>query len=235
MNILYVIPARGGSKGIPQKNIKLLQGKPLIFYSIDVARQLTDDKNICVSTDDNEIITIVEDFGLKVPFRRPAHLATDTATTNDVLLHAVDFYESIGIYYDVLVLLQPTSPLRKASQVSEALELYNAQFDMVVSVKESKTASVICAENENGFLDLCFNKTASRRQDLSSYYEYNGAIYVINIRRLKKKGLSGFTKKIKYIMDEVTSMDIDTPFDWTFTEYIIDKLNLISDITPKEG
>ena len=112
MKILYIIPARGGSKGIPHKNIKPLNGKPLIYYTIDVARQLTSDENICVSSDDAEIIQAVEDYGLKVPFKRPDHLSTDTATTNDVLLHALNFYQSKGINYEVIILLQPTSPLR---------------------------------------------------------------------------------------------------------------------------
>lgn len=170
MKILYVIPARGGSKGIPHKNIKLLNGKPLIYYSIDVARQLTTDEHICVSTDDDEIIEVVENYGLKVPFKRPSHLATDTATTNEVLLHAINFYEAKGIFYDVVVLLQPTSPLRNSIHVKEAIELYTNDIDMVVSVKESHASSVLCSENEDGFLELSFNKSAKRRQDLKSYY-----------------------------------------------------------------
>ena len=223
MRILYVIPARGGSKGIPRKNIKLLNGKPLICYSIDIARQLTDDINICVSTDDDEIIKVVESYGLKVPFKRPNYLATDTATTNDVLLHAINFYETKDIFYDVLVLLQPTSPLRKALQVKEALNLYNDMLDMVVSVKESHSSSVLCVENETGFLELCFNKSGSRRQDLPAFYEYNGAIYVINIEKLKKVGMGEFTSKKKYVMDEISSLDIDTPLDWIIAETILTK------------
>lgn len=227
MKILYVIPARGGSKGIPQKNIKPLNGKPLIYYSIDVARQLTTDDHICVSTDDDGIIDIVEGYGLKVPFKRPAHLATDTATTNDVLLHAVSFYENKGSYYDIIILLQPTSPLRKAYQVKEALSLYNDKLDMVVSVKESHSASVICSENERGFLEFCFNKSGARRQEIQKYYEYNGSIYIINIDSLKEIGLSGFTYKKKYIMDEISSVDIDTPKDWFIMECIIKDLSKI--------
>ena len=106
-NILVVIPARGGSKGLPGKNIKDLCGKPLIGYSIDVARAITSDENICVSTDDQKIIDVVESYGLHVPFVRPAEFATDKAATNDVLLHAVDFYEKRGKHYDKLLLLQP--------------------------------------------------------------------------------------------------------------------------------
>lgn len=227
MKILYVIPARGGSKGIPHKNIKLLNGKPLICYSIDVARQLTNDENICVSTDDNDIIEVVENYGLKVPFKRPDHLATDTAKTDDVLLHAVNFYETKGIYYDVLILLQPTSPLRKVLHVKEALNLYNDNLDMVISVKESHSASVLCTENENGFLEFCFNKSSARRQEIPSYYEYNGAIYIINVDKLKKLGLSGFTLKKKYIMDEFSSVDIDIPLDWIIVESILKQQNSI--------
>lgn len=194
-NILYIIPARGGSKGIPHKNIKPLAGKPLICYSIDVARELTTDNNICVSTDDNEIIKVVENYGLKVPFVRPATLATDTATTNDVILHAIDFYEKQGKSYDIIILLQPTSPLRKAKHITEALSLYNEMIDMVVSVKKSHAASVICEENNEGFLELSFNKKGERRQDINQYYEYNGAIYIFSAKKIKKHSLSGLKKK----------------------------------------
>lgn len=109
-DILVVIPARGGSKGLPGKNIKNLCGKPLIAYSIDVARSITSDDNICVSTDDKKIIDAVENYGLLVPFVRPTELATDTATTNDVLLHALDFYEKRGKHYSRL-LAHPTNPV----------------------------------------------------------------------------------------------------------------------------
>lgn len=224
MKILYIIPARGGSKGIPHKNIKLLAGRPLIYYSIDVARGMTTDENICVSTDSNEIIKVVEEYGLKVPFKRPDYLATDTATSNDVLLHAIEYYEAHGKQYDVIVLLQPTSPLRKIQQLREALKLYKDDLDMVVSVKESYAPAVVCNENEDGFLELSFNKSGARRQDISSFYEYNGAIYIISIEMLKKNSLSGFTHIKKYVMDELTSVDIDTLLDWLVVESILSNL-----------
>ena len=123
-DILVVIPARGGSKGLPGKNIKNLCGKPLIVYSIDVARAITIDDNICVSTDDQNIIDVVEIYGLHVPFVRPAELASDTASTNDVLLHAIKFYEDKGKKFNKILLLQPTSPLRTVEQVKEAISLY---------------------------------------------------------------------------------------------------------------
>lgn len=221
MEILYIIPARGGSKGISHKNIKLLAGRPLVCYTIDIARTLTSDENICVSTDDDEIIKVVEEYGLDIPFKRPNHLSTDTATTNDVLLHAVYFYESKGKKYDTIVLLQPTSPLRTVKQIKEAIALYHDDLDMVVSVRKSHSVSVLCEENEEGFLEFCFNKNGLRRQDAPTYYEYNGAIYIINIEQLKKLSLIGLTKKIKYVMDEKSSIDIDSQIDWIIAESIL--------------
>ncbi len=223
MKILYIIPARGGSKGIPHKNIKMLAGKPLICHSIDVAKALTTDDNICVSTDDEQIVKVVENYGLKVPFIRPEYLATDTATTNDVLLHAINFYHTQGVEYEVIVLLQPTSPLRTVVQVKEALSLYHSELDMVVSVKKTHTQTVLCNENNDGFIELTFNKSGVRRQDVESFYEYNGAIYIINIEKLNATPLNSLLRKKKYIMDEASSVDIDTEFDFQLAEFIFEK------------
>ena len=129
MNKLFIIPARGGSKGIPKKNIKHFGGKPLIYYTIDVARELASDEFICVSTDDDEIIDKVEKYGLKVPFKRPDKLATDHAGSYEVILHAVSFYENAGHRLDCIVLLQPTSPFRQPIHVNEAIELYSNDID----------------------------------------------------------------------------------------------------------
>lgn len=219
--ILVIIPARGGSKGIPLKNIKLLAGKPLIYYSIDVARQITSDVNICVSTDSDKIIEVVRKYGLEVPFKRPEYLATDTATTNDVILHAIQFYESLGKNYDILLLLQPTSPFRNKKQIEEAFNSFTQDIDMVVSVKQSHAVSTLCIENNKGLLESCFNKNYLGRQNFQEFFEYNGAIYIINIKKLKEKGLSGLTEKRKYLMDDATSLDIDTHLDWEIAEAII--------------
>jgi N-acylneuraminate cytidylyltransferase len=220
MNILAVIPARGGSKGIPQKNIRLLNGKPLINYTIEVARSIFNDVDICVSTDSDEIMDVVKRSGLRVPFKRPPELATDTATSNDVLLHALDFYERQSIFYDIIVLLQPTSPFRTVDQVKEAISLYQDDIDMVVSVKESHAPFGLCEEN-NGYLEFVFDGNVTRRQDMSHYYEYNGAIYVINSQSLKSKGMTHFDRKIKYVMPPESSIDIDGWLDWHFAEYLI--------------
>ncbi|MGP1420652.1 MAG: acylneuraminate cytidylyltransferase family protein [Tannerella sp.] len=219
--ILAVIPARGGSKGLPGKNTKLLHGKPLICYSIDAARGILPDEHICVSTDDKDIIQIVEDYGLHVPFIRPDELATDQSSVNDVLLHALDFYKHTSIYYDIVLLLQPTSPLRTSQDIEEAFSLYDDSIDMVVSVSISHAPSVLCKENQSGFVELMLNPTAGRRQNVPVYYEYNGAIYIINPKSLREKGMSNFEKKVKYIMPKHRSIDIDDQYDFMYAETIL--------------
>lgn len=223
MKILVVIPARGGSKGIPRKNIKPFAGKPLIYYTIDTARAIVPDEDICVSTDDDEIIQVVEDYGLKVPFKRPDELATDTAGTYEVLLHAIDFYEKQGKHYDVVLLLQNTSPFRTAEHVKEALALYTPEVDMVVSVKECAANPYYCVfeESQEGYLHVCKgNGTIYRRQDAPKVYEYNGAVYVINTNSLKKQHMHQFSKRVKYVMDDRSSFDLDTMNDWIIAEMI---------------
>ena len=222
MKTLVIIPARGGSKGIPHKNIKPLNGKPLIHYTIDVARGVAADEDICVSTDDADIIRCVEDYGLRVPFVRPAELATDTAGTYEVLLHAIDFYEKQGKKYDNVLLLQNTSPFRRVEDVKGAMALYRENIDMVVSVKEIVSPYYNSFEEENGFLKQISNGiTYVRRQDAPKTYEYNGAIYVINVESLKRCSLGDFTRCVKYVMDDMHSIDLDTMLDWKYAEFVI--------------
>ena len=223
MRSLVILPARGGSKGIPRKNIKIFDGKPLIYYTIDCARAICQDEDICVSTDDSEIISVVEQYGLKVPFVRPAELATDTAGTYEVLLHALDFYEKKGVHYDVVVLLQNTSPFRTPHQVKEALSLYREDVDMVVSVKECAANPYYCVfeENQDGFLKICKGDgNIFRRQDAPKVYEYNGAIYVMNADVLKTTHMHKMQRRIKYVMDDLSSFDLDTMWDWKMAEMI---------------
>lgn len=229
MRYLVVIPARGGSKGIPRKNIKPFDGKPLIYYAIDTARAVVPDEDICVSTDDDGIIRVVENYGLKVPFKRPSELATDTAGTYEVLLHALNFYEEKGIHYDALILLQNTSPFRKPEHLREALTLYTPSIDMVVSVKECPANPYysVFEENSEGYLHVSKGDgTIYRRQDAPKVYEYNGAIYIINTESLKKQHMHQFKKRVKYVMDEISSFDLDTMTDWKIAE-MIKKENLI--------
>ena len=224
-DILVVIPARGGSKGLPGKNIKMLCGKPLIAYSIDVARAFADDKNICVTTDSEEIKQVVEQYGLKVSFLRPDYLATDTATSDDVLIHAVNYYrEQYGRTFKKLLLLQPTSPLRTKEDVEGAIRLYRDDIDMVVSVMKSHAPAVLCQDDDQGYVQLTYNKKALGRQQLPDMYEFNGAVYVINIKSLMDKGIAGFSKKVKYEMTKICSVDIDDIIDFKLVETIIKEL-----------
>ena len=226
MKSLVIIPARGGSKGIPHKNIRPLAGKPLIYYTIDCARQLVPDDDICVSTDAPEIIKCVEDYGLKVPFVRPAELATDTAGTYEVLLHALCFYEKQGKIYDNIILLQNTSPLRSAKHVKDAMKLYSSDVDMVVSVKETASNHYYNCfeEDKNGFLQISKGDGLfTRRQDVPKAFEYNGAIYIINPDSLKKMSLGKFPKRVKYVMDDLHSVDLDNMIDWKFAELILNE------------
>jgi CMP-N,N'-diacetyllegionaminic acid synthase len=223
MKALYIIPARGGSKGIPRKNIKLLAGIPLIAYSINLAKQFADTDDICISTDDAEIAKVAEDWGAPTKFLRPDSLATDEAASYDVFLHAIDYYEKLGKHYDVLVVLQPTSPLRTVEQVKGAINLFDATLDMIVSVKEtaSNPYYVLFEENMEGFLFKSKPGNFIRRQDCPPVYEYNGAVYVINIASIKQQHISHFTKVKKYLMSDLNSIDIDTPLDWMFAEYLL--------------
>jgi N-acylneuraminate cytidylyltransferase len=224
MKTLYIIPARGGSKGIPGKNIKPLAGKPLIAYSVEVAQQLAPDCDICVTTDDLEIIATVENMGIKVPFVRPAELATDHSGTYEVLLHALNHYEQQGISYDRIVLLQPTSPFRTVDDVNNCLKLYTPDIDMVVSVKQASANPYYNAfeTDENGFLHISKGEgNYTRRQDAPPVWEYNGAVYVINAHSLRKMPLNKFPRRRMCEMSAEHSIDLDTPTDWLIAESIL--------------
>jgi N-acylneuraminate cytidylyltransferase len=225
MKPLIVIPARGGSKGVPRKNIKLLEGKPLIEYTLDAAKKVFSEDLICVSTEDQEIKKIVESLGFSVPFLRPKHLALDTSGTYEVLLHAVEFYKNQGYNADTLILLQATSPFRNSKHIEEALSLFDFSCDMVVSVKETKSNPyyTLREENQNGWLVKSKEGVFTRRQDCPKVFELNGAIYIINIKSLMNSPLNKFKKVRKYEMDELSSIDIDSPLDWEFASLLIDK------------
>ena len=226
MKPLVIIPARGGSKGVPNKNIKNLLGKPLIEYTIEAARKVFNDEYICVSTDDLKIKETVEKMGLKVPFLRPDELASDTAGSYEVLLHAVSYYESIGYEANTIIMLQPTSPFRTAKHIREALDIYNPSLDMVVSVKEtaSNPYFLLFEEDEEGFLHKSKESNFVTRQECPKVWEYNGAIYIINVESLKKSPIHKFSKVKKYVMDEMSSHDIDSILDWKIAEYVSERM-----------
>lgn len=220
-DFLFLIPARGGSKGIPKKNIKILNGKPLIYYTLDAIKDIAPTDNICVSSDDKEIIQKVEEYGVKVPFIRPSEFATDTSTSIDVIDHALNFYKKNGRQFKGLVLLQPTSPFRKKTHLVEALKLFSEDIDLVVSVKitSANPYYVLFEENSDGFLELSKKSQFTRRQDCPLVYERNGAIYIYNLKTSNQADL----RQIKYVMDESSSVDIDNEFDWLLAEFILSR------------
>jgi N-acylneuraminate cytidylyltransferase len=232
MRILLLIPARGGSKSIPNKNITLLSSKPLIGYTIEECLKLIKlyDCEICVSTDSENIKNVAEKFGLKVPFLRPENLSNDTASSEGVITHALDWYQNNGIIFDFVVLLQPTSPLRKFNHIIDAINLYlenqKNSIDMLVSVKISKANPYfnLFEENDSGMLTKSIKSSYTRRQDCPITYEYNGAIYVININSLREKGILNFDKIKKFEMDTISSIDIDEVNDIELCEYFLKKI-----------
>jgi N-acylneuraminate cytidylyltransferase len=225
MKSLVVIPARGGSKGVPGKNIKPLQGKPLIHYTIEAALSCFDKDRIIVSTDSKQIKATSEECGIKVPFLRPNELATDEASSYEVIRHAMKYANESGIDFDAVVLLQPTSPFRNSKHIEEALSLYNTDLDMVVSVNESSANPYynLFEENSSGLLTKSKKGDFTRRQDCPPVYEYNGAIYIMNRTSLEKASISDFKNIKKYVMSSESSHDIDTQLDWIIAEAIIKK------------
>ncbi len=227
-NPLYIIPARGGSKGIPHKNIKPLRGRPLIAYAIDTARELaSDSSHIILSTDDEEIAATAESLGLPVPYRRPSPLATDTAGSREVIIDAMDWADARGIAYDCVVLLQPTSPMRTTGDVQACLRLYSPDIDMVVSVTEAQTNPYYnCFEtdSETGYLTISKGDGLfTRRQDAPEAYEYNGAVYVINPVSIRRMAMGRFTRRVPYCMPRSRSIDLDTPLDWIVAEHLMNE------------
>jgi CMP-N,N'-diacetyllegionaminic acid synthase len=221
---LFVIPARGGSKGVLNKNKRLLNGKPLIVYTIEEALKVTSAEHICLSTDDQEIVEIGKRMGLSTPFLRPASLAQDDSSSRDVLLHSIDFYTSKGINYHSVVMLQPTSPIRKAEDIKGALDVFNDEIDCVLSVVETKSNPyfVLFEENEIGQLKKSKEGFFQRRQDCPKVYELNGAIYVIRVNSLRKSEITLMDNLVKYEMPKERSIDIDTELDFQIASFIID-------------
>ena len=227
MKALFIIPARGGSKGIPRKNIKTLGGRPLIAYSIDVARNIAGDTELhrmVLSTDDAEIAACARALGLPVDYSRPAALGSDTTGSREVIIDVMDWADTRGIDYDCIVLLQPTSPFRTAGDVAGAMALYTSDSDMVVSVCESSANPYynLFETDSEGCLHVCKGDgLLRRRQDAPPVWEYNGAVYVINPDSLRRMELGEFPRRIPYVMPRERSLDLDTPADWLAAEALI--------------
>ncbi len=221
---LFLIPARGGSKGLPGKNIKPLNGKPLLIYSLEFAHACKkDDDIVLLSTDDTSITATAEKYGYKVPFLRPTELSSDTSSVEEAIHFSLTEFEKQNIEFEKVILLQPTSPFRRIEHFKEMMALHNGETEMVVSVNLSKQNPYfnLFEENHNGFLSLSKKSDFVRRQDCPDVYQYNGNLYIIDVKTLlAKKRVVYFDKIKKYVMSAEYSIDIDTELDFKFAEEI---------------
>lgn len=225
-SFLAIIPARGGSKRLPRKNVLDLAGKPLIAWTIQAAKNSKYIDHFVVSTDDSEISEISKKIGAEV-LTRPAELATDTASSVDVVLHAIGAQNQS---YDYVILLQPTSPLRVAEHIDEAIELlFEKSANAVISVCETNH-SPLWANTlpENGGMDNFSREEVKgkRSQDLPIFYQLNGAIYLVSSASLKQsKSFIQAKNSYAYIMSKKDSVDIDSDLDFEFVSLLINKVN----------
>ncbi|MDD2236880.1 MAG: acylneuraminate cytidylyltransferase family protein [Kiritimatiellae bacterium] len=218
MSILGLITARGGSKGIPRKNIVDLGGKPLIAWTIEAAQQSQSIDRVLVSTDDEEIADVARSSGAEVPFMRPEKLARDGSAHIPVIQHALQWIkQDEGALPDFVCLLQPTSPFRTSAHIDAAVQLlHEKKADAVVSVCEAKTHPFLTRKlDENGLLQPFMSIPSGylRRQDFPPAYEINGAIYLCRSRIVTEQGTLLPEKTGAFVMDEKASLDIDTPDD----------------------
>lgn len=224
MKSLGIIMARSGSKGIKDKNIRNLNGKPLISYTIEHALKSRYIDEVMVSTDSKKYAEIAKAYGAKVPFFRSKENSTDTSKSIDVVFEVLENYGKLGIYFDNIIILQPTSPLRTYKNIDGAFELYyDKNADSVVSVCECEHNPILCnvlPENMSllGFID---EKNIQRRQDMKCYYRINGAIYISKVRKLREKKTFYHEKSYAYIMGQMESVDIDTELDFSYAEFLI--------------
>ena len=225
MRILVLIAARGGSKRIPGKNIRPLDGRSLIVWSIDVAKDLPEICDILISTDDATIADIARNAGALVPWLRPAELASDTASSVNVALHALDWYEREKGSVDGLLLLQPTSPFRSRATVLRGIELFRAhQHRPVIGISPARSHPMWCfkieGETMRPFLDG--GGLHLRSQDLPSAYIVNGAFYLVSPEDLRKLHSFYSSNMVPLLITEPEeSIDIDTEWDWKIAETIL--------------
>lgn len=225
--MLAVIPARGGSKGVPGKNIRELAGKPLIVYTIEAALNSNIFKKVIVSTDSEEIADVARKNGAEVPFMRPSNISGDYISSDEVVKHAVEFCEEKSEIFTEVCKLQPTSPLRNEMHIKNAYKLFTEKdADFVVSVCECEHSPLWMGKlEEDGCMDnfITDEIKQSCRQKLPVYYRLNGAIYMAKIDAFKREqsffGKNGYA----YLMRQEDSIDIDSELDFKMAEYIMER------------
>jgi len=235
VRILALVTARGGSKRVPNKNKRLLGGRPLIEWSIDVAKDIPEISDILVSTDDEEIADISRQAGAMVPWLRPDDLALDTSLSVDVCLHALDWYESEYCKVDGLLLLQPTSPFRSRDSVKRGIKIFddNRCNGSIIGLSPAKTHPMWCYQVAGNSMSAFIPgvNTDLRSQDMPPLYEINGAFYLITPKYLRKHKSFHVDGALPLVFDSLEeSLDIDTEWDWKQAEMVVqarsDKSNL---------
>lgn len=229
-NILITIAARGGSKGVKGKNIKEIAGKPLIAYTIDIAKRWGKAKHVVCTTDSEKIAEVAKKFGAEVPFLRPQELSSDTSGKVQVIRHA--WKESQKIYsekYDVVVDLDVTAPIRKTSDLDKCLALFTEKnpeiLFSVVNAKKNPYFNMV-EDAGDGFVKISkeLNTQTERRQDAPKVYEMNASIYFYSIEFLAdetKNIVTSPKRTVAYVMDDISSVDIDNELDFRYIEYLI--------------
>ena len=226
--VLAIIPARKGSKRLPNKNKLDLNGKPLIAWTIESAMKSIYIDDIAISTNDEDIVEIAKLYDIDVPFLRPEELSSDKASTMDVIFHTINFYKSIGICYDIIILLQPTSPLRTSVDIDNSFKLLSKDIKAIVSVCEldhSPLWSNVLPTNNSLEFFLKEDVQGLRSQDLPQYYRLNGAIYLSRINYLKTNNFFFGNQSKAYIMSTNNSLDIDTKLDFELCKLIMNENN----------
>ena len=226
--MLAIIPARGGSKSVPGKNIKPLWDKPLIAYTIEAAQAAKSIDRLILSTDDEEISEVAQKFGVEIPFIRPAELAKDTSQAIDNYIYTMDRLnaESSKQYNDFIV-LQPTSPFRTAADIDNAVELFcEKNADSVISVCEASHPPMWAKKiDPAGVLKDYFDNNIGNknRQELEPSFMPNGAIFILKLSLLKSRHSYYSDRTYAYVMPPERSLDIDTPLDFEFAEFLMRK------------
>lgn len=228
MKNLAIIPARSGSKGLKNKNIMELNGMPLLAYSIKAALESEKFSHVMVSTDSKEYAEIAKKNGAEVPFLRDEHNSSDSASSWDVVREVLNKYKDLGITFDTVSLLQPTSPLRTAKDICNAYDLfYEKKATSVISVCETEHSPLWCnilsdSLCMDGFLN---NKNNSQRQKLDTYYRINGSIYIVDVKHFLEDKNIYDSGSYAYIMPIDRSVDIDTKIDFIIAEALIKNLS----------
>jgi len=227
MKNIAIIPARSGSKGLKNKNIKLMNGKPLISYSIAAAKESGMFDEIMVSTDSQKYAEIAIQYGARVPFLRSAENSSDTAGSWDMVLEVLNNYKKIGWEYDTVCLLQPTSPLRIGKDISDAYNDFKENnVDALTSVCEVDHSPLWTMTLDEDRMLTEYRKHSANvpRQKLDTYYRVNGAIYIRKIE-YSKNGIELLdATEIAFIMDKIRSIDIDDELDFAVGEYLMTRL-----------